>query len=536
MENHEKNIDDLFREELGGYTETPPPAVWESLQKKLAKAPQDARFSDRRIWYIAILCLILILSIPTVREITSSLLSGSKTVALNENAISTPSGTKAGIAVTENKVADNNNNLPSNTNQTENTTAPANTSNNNKESKVSETAINNVSDKSRTPSPGSKSFKKAQIIPNKKQQNSTASVTKTYSHNKHKSGGSNGGNIFDNTFGNVPGSLSKENTSSQPDQNIYNSSLSKPAPAEEQTNEATTTTDKPKENATTKPQSKNNNDATNKVTNKNEPKKMLKPKFNRWEAGVKAGYERGFDNDASKKAVVSPYLQYNLSPKFSIMAQPAFKYASLGSRRIGNAATYYKENNDSSVHQTGQSIGVHGLDGTVYFYLTPFHYSQTHDSIIKSSVIGGSYAEFEFPLLLKYRITKTFSVYGGVNIVYSKSVALKENTATFGHITRSYDSLEASSNINPTPIPANSVFTYTGTDISQYRSQYPTTTTDQLRVGYMLGFSYEFYKRWLFDGLIQQSNTNRNIQAGYNINSALSAPYFRFTLGYKLLK
>ena len=52
----------------------------------------------------------------------------------------------------------------------------------------------------------------------------------------------------------------------------------------------------------------------------------------------------------------------------------------------------------------------------------------------------------------------------------------------------------------------------------------------------MLGFSYEFYKRWLFDALVQQSNVSPNIQAGYNVNTALSSPYLRFTLGYKLTK
>jgi hypothetical protein len=52
----------------------------------------------------------------------------------------------------------------------------------------------------------------------------------------------------------------------------------------------------------------------------------------------------------------------------------------------------------------------------------------------------------------------------------------------------------------------------------------------------MVGFSYEYQKRWLFDGLMQQTQAPANMQGGYNINSALSSTYFRFTLGYKLLK
>jgi hypothetical protein len=40
----------------------------------------------------------------------------------------------------------------------------------------------------------------------------------------------------------------------------------------------------------------------------------------------------------------------------------------------------------------------------------------------------------------------------------------------------------------------------------------------------------------MVDALLQQANVKNNIQAGYNVNAALSATYFRFSLGYKLSK
>jgi hypothetical protein len=52
----------------------------------------------------------------------------------------------------------------------------------------------------------------------------------------------------------------------------------------------------------------------------------------------------------------------------------------------------------------------------------------------------------------------------------------------------------------------------------------------------MLGFSYEFKKRWMADMLLQQSKAKPHIQAGYDVNSALSLPYIRLTLGYRLTK
>ena len=255
-----------------------------------------------------------------------------------------------------------------------------------------------------------------------------------------------------------------------------------------------------------------------------------------FEVGVKAGYERGFDNDGGKKGVISPYLQWNISPKFAIMTQPAFKYGVLDQRRIGISKSYYKENSDSLAVQNGPStLASVTPDGTTQ-YVTFYKYSQSHDSIVKSSTYGGTYAEVEIPLLLKFKISKNFSVYGGVNLIYSKSIKIKENTASYKNIVITDSNyFVVKPYINPAPDPTSSVITYNGNDISSYKGpDYPTTTTDMWRVGYMLGFSYQYNKRWLFDGLVQQANTKSNYQAGYNINSALSVPYFRFTLGYKL--
>ena len=377
MENHEKNIDDLFREELGGYTETPPPAVWDSLQKKLAKTPQGLRWSDRRIWYVAILCLILMLSIPAIRNLTPLGQSGNKTVASNENALTSAANNEApSVKGTDNANATAENNQPSNNNtpdaqQTGNTN-PKNSGNDNTKTNTPATPANKANNASAVT--GTRSTK-GENISDKKTQNKSAAAAKTQSHNKRKSGGKN----TNNTFNNAIASSSVVNRSTQPE-HIYNSSLSKPAPAEEvasETNAASTPAKDNDANTTAKPQAANNNTATNnKAPYKNEPKKMPKPEFDRWEAGVKAGYERGFDNDGSKKAVVSPYLQFNLSPKFAIMTQPAYKYASLDSRRIGNTRTYYKENSDSSVTQNGKSIPL-PLEPSGLAYVTYFTYSQT---------------------------------------------------------------------------------------------------------------------------------------------------------------
>ena len=116
-----------------------------------------------------------------------------------------------------------------------------------------------------------------------------------------------------------------------------------------------------------------------------------KADFRRFEAGIKGGFERGFDNDAAQKLVIAPYIQFNISPKVAIMAQPGIKYATISTKNVGNPTTYYKENNDSSAVQNGnytiKYLAGEGGSGTIPQYTTPYTYSQSHDSIIKSSSV-----------------------------------------------------------------------------------------------------------------------------------------------------
>jgi hypothetical protein len=271
------------------------------------------------------------------------------------------------------------------------------------------------------------------------------------------------------------------------------------------------------------------------IAKKQAPKKPVKPPFKKFfEAGVKLGYETGFNNDAAKKGVVSPYVAYNISPKLALMLQPSFKAASLSTRRIGNSETYYQVNDDGNVELLNAFATTVVPGGSAI--TANYEYDQTHDSIVKKYTIGGSYAEAELLILLKYNISKNFGVYGGVNIVYSKMISITQNTYTMSRILKDATSREVGDGYIPAPYKLDSLITYTGTPYpAGYTSPYTYSTESQFRVGYMLGFSYQFTGRWLLDGLIQQATATPNVQAGYNTNSALSAPYVRFTLGYKLL-
>ncbi len=70
MKNYLKHIDDFFREKLGRYRETPPPDVWEALDKQLdGLIPSAPKPSFRWGGHIAMVSLVAVLSIPVVKKI-----------------------------------------------------------------------------------------------------------------------------------------------------------------------------------------------------------------------------------------------------------------------------------------------------------------------------------------------------------------------------------------------------------------------------------------------------------------------------------
>ncbi|MEI8280294.1 MAG: hypothetical protein WCG87_11065 [Bacteroidota bacterium] len=259
--------------------------------------------------------------------------------------------------------------------------------------------------------------------------------------------------------------------------------------------------------------------------------------LNKYEAGIKAGYELGMNSGSAQKIIVSPYLQYNMNSKFSILTQPAIKFSKVSSRNLTGTQSFYKVNNDGNYHIADSTIFVPIVGGGDTMITRNYAYSQTHDSIVKSYVTNNSYIEFELPILLKYNVTDKLSVYGGLNINYSKLIGISENTYTIGPITKTGSSSTVSKIQDPIPSPANinNIITYSGSSITDYKAPlYPNTQSDIVRFGYMLGISYEFNKKWLIDALIQQCSAKSNIQGGYDINTPLSSMYFRLTLGYKL--
>ncbi len=256
----------------------------------------------------------------------------------------------------------------------------------------------------------------------------------------------------------------------------------------------------------------------------------------KFEAGVKGGVETAFNGYGANKLVISPYLQYNLSDKFSLLTQPSFKASHVSRHGAGQDATYndrshgvYTQTDSGALYTV-----VYAGSNAVTIRNTLRKYNFSYDSIVKSYATDYTYMEVELPLLLKYKIGKGFSVYGGANSVWSKYANLKEHTNTY---TSTYHTLTVLPASSPATLPVTANLNLPGTPISKYNGPlYPEQKGSLLRFGYMLGISYEFKKKWMVDMLVQQAMVKPHNEAGINTNQPLSLPYIRFTLGYKLSK
>ena len=533
MNKKTKYIDDLFKDELGSYTETPPPAVWDRLEKKLDnKPPQATGYNRRRLWYFGVLSLVLLVGVVVSLQLTGTSSIATKQFSSNEanrtGSPNTPSHNNSG----GNKTGNENQSSAANNDVNRNSASDKKISETNQPNTPVNTAANLPKDQTGkgpdTNNPSRPAYRanktaKQGIAKTGKSSEKTEradKTTKALAYNaKHSS--SKGPNaeedVPENEYGSSAGRQAAEDRTSK----------DQPNSGDKKTEEPKIVTKKTEQPVQKSADPKKDND-------KNNPR----PRFKRFEVGVKAGYEAGFNNDGAKKGVVSPYIQYKITPRLAVMFQPSVKSAYLSSRRIGNTRSYYKINPDSAI-TAGPSNPVYVIDGTnPSFYITDYQYRETHDTILKSNAVSGSYTEFELPVLLKYYLGKNISVYGGVNIVYSKLLGISEHTNLSQPIVATKDTFVVSATIaDAHPYPIRSVINYSGTPISAYSGPiYPAATGDQFRVGYMLGFSYEYSKRWLLDALIQQASARPNVEGGYNTNTALSVPYFRFTLGYKLTK
>lgn len=503
MDNKRKHIDDFLRDKLGNYSEVPPSDAWLDMDKKLdTLVPHTPVHPYRWLGHIGIVSLITVLGVSVINKFSGggdTASSAYKNQEINKlesvtetQKVDNSIQTSQAITVAPVAQADAQQQVPGKNPHVKYDDALA------FGESYSENADNEYIE-------GVTEIKKEDYSDQfKARNNNNANILVNASLN-------NLSDVGDRTS--VVNNLSFDNQ--------YNSAVN-----DKKTNSALTTTTK-----TIKPLEA----AINNV--KPAEKMRIKPTFTRWELGIKAGYERGFDNVASKCFAVSPYVSYNISEKVGIMLQPTVKMATAATKNIGNSAAYYKVNNDATITSV-ESYVTSAVEGTnvTYYNNTRFRYTQSHDSIVKTNQAGGRYTQFELPVLLNYKIGKKVAVYGGVNTVFSQLQSVTEHTYTKTGILQTAEVVVRSKE-SPSAPAVDKVIGHNGTSYSEYSGPiYPQSHENNLRVGAMVGVNYEYNKRWLVDAMVQKTPAPANVRSGYNVNAPLSAPSFRLSVGYKIKK
>jgi len=257
-------------------------------------------------------------------------------------------------------------------------------------------------------------------------------------------------------------------------------------------------------------------------------------KLTKWAVGLKGGFEMALIGTGSSKIAVSPFIQYRLGKKFSIMVQPAIKGVRQQVRTVGTPGNYYESKSGTGGYRLVDSALLYLVMTGDTLWRRNYEYTEKYDSIVKTYKTGGTYLEFELPVLLRFDVTPKFGVYGGLNMVYSKRQGVREETKVWTDQMAKGEVSTVLPVTAPAVLPTTTGLNYTGTPLANYAgAAYPDDRSGLMRMGYMLGVSYEFKKRWLADAMLQQSFVPANLQGGTDLNKPFGVPYIRLTIGYR---
>ena len=259
--------------------------------------------------------------------------------------------------------------------------------------------------------------------------------------------------------------------------------------------------------------------------------------------GAKLGYEAAKGEYHVNSYVFSPYIQFNITNKLSIVLQPGIKASTINNTYLDGGKSYYNITSaklDSNYQKIQTSIDTtyNPIYGAVK---GKYYYTQTHDSIVTSTGIAKkTYYEFELPVLVQYEVVKHLRVYGGISANFSKIVEVKEQREEFKNITLK-DSMILKPQAAADPVPpipsAYNKFAYSYMPYSQYNTasaQNPANSP--VRFSYMIGFNYQVWRRFSFDVLMQGSLSNPSYIYDTRVRSIYQQTHFRISLGYQFGK
>ena len=261
----------------------------------------------------------------------------------------------------------------------------------------------------------------------------------------------------------------------------------------------------------------------------------------KWSYGLKTGYDFSMNKYSAGNALLGAYLQAHISKRMSVILQPTLKYTNMKRTTLDGTASYYDVKNSSvtALHIITPE-GADAQGNPVYNIIRRYFYAQQYDSVVVSKTIRPKqYAEFELPLLLQYRLTKALSITGGVSANFSRLVQAEREESRFKGIMR-YDTAVFAKVNESSPAPAipaiETRIKYNYSPYADYLSQQQEDPVNNLRFNYMLGINYALRNGLSFDLLMLSLLGNANYINDNNIKKIYKTPYIRIGVTYKLSK
>ncbi|MBL7719240.1 MAG: hypothetical protein JNL72_10430 [Flavipsychrobacter sp.] len=253
---------------------------------------------------------------------------------------------------------------------------------------------------------------------------------------------------------------------------------------------------------------------------------------------AKVGYEQGFYKQTAHKFVLSPSFRLGFSDKFSVLLQPAFKLGRVNYSTVSDPTSYYRitESLSDSNNSIISSFNAQGIPTNAITWT--YYYRQSHDSMVVShSLRSRMVVEAELPVMASYNLGRGWSLYGGPVVTYSNVLKIDEHARHYAGATRrdtfSYTQpLILDKKKAPT---TEEVFQYNVENITTLNpAPYTNTTTNKVRLGYMVGTSWMFRDKLSVDLSVQQNLSRMDYIPNAGIRNIYLQPYVRFMMGYKL--
>jgi hypothetical protein len=255
----------------------------------------------------------------------------------------------------------------------------------------------------------------------------------------------------------------------------------------------------------------------------------------KFEFGVKAGYEFGWQDMPINKFVAGGLFQYYLSNRFTIGIEPAIKSGSLSSINTPANQAYYSPTGTTSTWVYRDSFNT---PGTITPPSWTKYYTHNYDSITVSYQSSNKVLEFEVPLVLGYHTPDGFGLSAGLNFIKGKTVAITMQKQTFANFQQMDSSMRFPGNIDTATqfVDTSNFFHHSAALYSPNSgADIQSPSVNPMRVGVLVGFNYS-RKNWLVELVLHQNISSLGEIQNAQIRKSYSQPYVRLMFGLKIGK